>query len=469
MAVLGRRTSRVAVEMELHGTPLTFILNGRRLALGDHASIDYYWMDASAFRRKTFSANFRNCMLHASAVSQAMGWHDTEQTAHLIWALCYPPVSREKSLQRVYKDAFLKKQRRGADAHLSEYYDQLPTFVEEDIRGCLESRDRFGVKHALDSALGRFEPPARLLPLLQQACQQWLGRGITLFREHQFGRFVDEMELWLRRYRRTSGNAWVRHFVNLFAYEAKTSFYRCYANAWVDIIPWLKQHRDLDEVSERFLRLWHNQNQPVDIPHGRTLSGVIYPTRGGRLFLTAEPSNNVRPHPITWQTEHIGPTHVPDVFSGQVLSLHPLSAVIMKDPALLALVGRFFGTDAYERFFMGGERDCAEYWEFVGVIVTAAFQYRRALDRQNQSRATTRSAREEDGAIVNSLSISQFVQEFAVARSIQCPACRGSGEFLDYQQATDTQANLHFRCRDCGTAYQHMVELADLLAHVNDE
>src|SRR5262249_28247822 len=135
---------------------------------------------------------------------------------------------------------------------------------------------------------------------------------------------------------------------DLFSYECKVSFYRCFANVWVDLIPWLRENRDLDEVSERFLRVWHMQNQPIEQPDGRV---------------------------------------IPDVFGGQVLSLHPLSGFFMKDPALCTIAGRFFLSDAYERAMVQGRaEDCAEYWEFVGAILTAAGLYRQALDRQAERR-----------------------------------------------------------------------------------
>jgi len=467
MPVLGRKTRSVNVELELQGTPLVFKLYGRRLDLGEHASIDYYWMDASEFRKKEFSKNFQNCMLHARAIT--MCWQDgPEQMSQLVWALCYPPVSREKSLQRVYKDAFLKKPRRGSNAQTSEENDALPAVTDEAIRFCIQSRDRFGVKTQLDSALGRFEPPSKMLPLLQQACEHWLGRGVALFRDRQVGRFLDEVELWLRRYRRQGGNIWVRHFVNMFSYEAKVCFYHCYTNAWSDIIPWLKEHRDLDETSERFLRLWHNQNQPIEVPHGRTLSGVIYPTRASRVIFPPGQHRQAEPHAITWQTDHIGPTHVPDVFSGQVLSLHPLSGVIMSDPALLAIAGRFFGTDAYERFFVHGERNCSEYWDLVGVILRAAHIYRQALDRQNQRRAPSRVAYDEDGAMTDSLSTEQLINDFATARLLRCPVCHGSGTFVDHRLISDSQADFQFRCHDCEADYHEAVEVETLAQWLNE-
>jgi hypothetical protein len=105
-----------------------------------------------------------------------------------------------------------------------------------------------------------------------------------------------------------------------------------------------RENRVLDEGSKRCLRLWHMQNQPIERPD----TGVT-----------------------------------PDVFGGQLLSLHPLSGFVMKDPALCATVGRFCLSDAYERVMVEGRAEgSSEYREFVGAILTAAALYRQALDRQ---------------------------------------------------------------------------------------
>src|SRR5262249_23571423 len=121
--------------------------------------------------------------------------------------------------------------------------------------------------------------------------------------------------------------------------------YTCYANAWVDIIPCLQKDHGLDPVSERFLRLWHHQNQAIEIPHGRTAGGIYYPTHVRYDFFLAGADGQVIPKRICLPTERVGPTHVPDVFSGQILSLHPLSGFFMKDPALCAVAGAIFASE----------------------------------------------------------------------------------------------------------------------------
>ena len=84
-------------------------------------------------------------------------------------------------------------------------------------------------------------------------------------------------------------------FPYMFSYECKVAFYLCCTAAWCGLVPWLVQNRGINATSERFLRLWHNQNQPRDDDGG--VSG------GAR-----------------------------DVFCGQV-ALHPLSGVVLTLPS----------------------------------------------------------------------------------------------------------------------------------------
>src|SRR5262249_35008521 len=158
----------------------------------------------------------------------------------------------------------------------------------------------------------------------------------------------------------------------------------------------------LDPVSERFLRFWHMQNQPVELPDGRVL---------------------------------------PDVFSGQVLSLHPLSGFFMKDSSLCAIAGRFFGSEAHDRALRGGDgKGCPEYWALIGAILSAAHLYRQALDDQGGRRGTRRnSSRPVEAAAVGAVNQSDagFLEDFAAARGLRCPACDGPLRLRTYVPAAE--------------------------------
>ena len=445
----------------------SFRLYRRRLCLGAAGVVHYYWMDGSEFRdpdSESGAANFRNVIgFWAAAMRQMSLGNELDQQINYVLAVCYGLVGQCKSLQSVYRDAYLGHQARRAAE------DALPDEIRERIREIVQSRDRLRVETELNAALGRFEPPTKLLPLLQEAFTHWVGNGVALLRKDGndgLERFLNETEYWLNKFRKRS-KPWVRHFIDLFAYECKVAFYTCFANAWVEIIPWLVENQGLDRLSERFLRFWHNQNQSIEIPHGRTLGGIFYPTQCGMAFLEKSHSGDRVAHTISVQTEHIGPTHVKDVFSGQVLSLHPLSGVFMMDSAFCAIAGKFFASAAYEQTMKNGvSHFCGEYWDLIGAIMSAAHLYRRALDRQNSSRGKLTRTDAAPNAVASSDEPSQttLLDDFAVSRGIKCRKCRGKLRSISHR-LTETGQDLvvvNYTCEACQKNVQVPIRYSDL-------
>lgn len=421
------RSRSLTVPVSLHDQPFEFRLHTRPLELGPDVRIQYYWMDSSLFRRFKSEASFaafRNVLGHWSAAMRAGGEWDLDNEVHFVAAQCYPLVADAKSLQDVYKDAYLKP---GSTNPTS---DSLPDDARKRIRRVVRERDAALVRTELDHVLGRFEPPGRLMPLLQEAFRRWVGSGVVEMRRagnDGLEPFLKEVDYWIARYRKKGGDAWVRRFVNLFAYECKVSFFTCYANAWVGLIPWLREHRGLDKVSERFLGFWHNQNRSTGGADGR------------------------------------------DAFNGQVLALHPLSGFFMKDPALMAVAGRFFGTAAYDRALTKRQvRSSKAYWELVGAILTSAYLYRNALDRQQRGRGTRAAASLEVQA---ELAVDEVgddlapLRDFLSARGPTCPRCRGPVELRAASPVGEGADAFDARltCRKCGRAVEHRVTIIDLL------
>ncbi len=282
-------------------------------------------------------------------------------------------------------------------------------------------------------------------------------------------KFLEEVDYWLVKYRRKGGHIWVRHFINLFAYECKVSFLRCFANAWIDLIPWLKEHRGLDPLSERFLRVWHNQNQPVEIPHGRTAGGVLYPTRAGAVILTPGDSGGAERRQFDWETERLGPTHLRDAFNGQILSLHPLSGFFMQDRAVCEIAGTFFSLDDFEELGMNGRLgQKTEYWNFIGVILLAAHQYRLAVERQEQKRGhrqqlggdASDAIKRDDAPPAEPT----LWEDYAVDHELVCPSCQNELSF-DRRVSPAIRsktATVHYRCTECGERVEERVREADL-------
>jgi hypothetical protein len=434
-----RPTESFTATISARGHDFSFRLCTRLLPLGPDLTVRYYWMDSSQFRSPECEGaepNFRNCVGHWAAAMRSLGLKDDlEQQIHYVCAVCYALVASSKGQQSVYKDAY------PAPGACSEERS-LPEEARHRIDEVVASRDRERVRQELDDVLGRFEPPAPVLPLLQEAFRRWVGKGVVLLRQRGnegLELFLEEADHWLAKYRKKGGHVWVRHFLNLFAYECKVSFHTCYANAWIDLIPWLRQHRGLDEVSERFLRFWHNQNQPVEVSHGRTPGGIYYPTHGRATVVQPGPDGRPLRQAITWQTDHVGPTHFRDVLSGQVLSLHPLSAFFMTDPGLCAVAGRFFGPEVADRAFRQGQAEsCQEYWDLVGAILSAAHLYRQALDEQAQRRgAHTRTDPEAGRPSVpeQNQSAAGLLEDFVRARGIRCEQCGAPVRLHRFQPA----------------------------------
>jgi len=347
----------------------------------------------------------------------------------------------------------------------------LPEEARQRIHEVALSRDRFQVQQELETILGRFEPPAKVMPLFQAALRRWGGKGVHLLRQqgnNGVEQFLKEVDYWLGRYRKRSGR-WLRHFLDLFGYECKVAFYACYANAWVGLIPWLREHRGLDTLSERFLRFWHNQNQPIEVPHGQMPAGILYPTRKDVLITDTETDGKggKKSHAISLKTEQIGPDHVRDVFCGQVLSLHPLSGFLMKDKALSAIAGRFFATEAHDWALARGQATlCSAYWELVEAILTAALLYRQALDRQDEGRGT-RCREAVEGMDIEAraeFDETTLLEDFATHRNIRCPACGAALRLLRYEPAAADEETFRaqYYCSVCRRTVPLTIACTDL-------
>jgi hypothetical protein len=433
------RTARIPTEsltatVRLRGQDFDFRLYTRPLQLGPSGTVRYYWMDSSQFRiargRREFDpANFRNCVGHWWLAMQSMGLGGNSiQVAHLILATSYALVSRGNALQHVYRDAHL------APDSTRPAEQSLPDPVRGRIRAAVQSREAARVRGVLDELLDRAEVPVAEATAMDQTFDLLLHHGVELVRQKGvagLAELLGRFDAWCAKRRKKGGQGWLRCFLDLFAYECKVSFYRCYANVWVDLIPWLREHRALDEASERFLRLWHMQNQPMELPDRRVL---------------------------------------PDVFGGQVLSLHPLSGFFMKDTGLRAIAGRFFLSQAYEQAIVHGHpEDCAEYWDLVGAILTAAGLYRQALDRQaERRRVRQRNSADPDVAEVadETRSAAGLLEEFAEAVGLCCTECGGAllSQGFDPADAEADDFDADFACRDCGHEARHRIARRDLEA-----
>ena len=261
----------VTIEVTLPGRKFLFDLYHRPLSLGDAGEIQYYWMDSSLFRKGLNASdaearNLRNCIglwWHAAKVASVN--HEPAQIKHLLLASCYGLFANDKALQDVYHDAFLRARRgvRGSSHDSSEPFEAAPLLPEHD---------RAAVADFLNAYLSESVVTQEEAELIQGVMEAILTDGLHGFQiEKASGvlNFVGRIDAWAAKIRRRSGQAFQRTLLNHFEYAAKLSFYRCYANTWIHILAALEQ-QGLDDLSSRFLRFWHWQNQPGP---ARTLGG----------------------------------------------------------------------------------------------------------------------------------------------------------------------------------------------------
>ena len=417
------------VNVEHAGRSFPFQVHERELNFGQAGMGRYFWMDGRQLRRGSGGPNYRHCVdLWWHVVSQAGKDREPENEMTLVLAECYPLISTAKTLQDVY-----------VDAHLHRAADREYSFVEEDqvrqrraertyslpeedtarLRVIAHSRNADQIRSELERLFRGPLPPPREMPAFDNAAQAWIGNGIVaLRREGREGlqRYTHTIDEWIRKLRRRSGIDRVRMFVNMFSYECKAAFYFCYGNAWVGILQSLKQAGKLDLLGERFMRLWHHQNRPAD---------------------DAEVHR--------------------DVFCGQILALHPLSAIVLTSPEHLEVIGRCIGLPDYQGLVASGKIvECQEYWDFVATILIAAHEYDRSRRRWEDQRehpthtSSNEVARQARDDATDSVRI--LFEDYAAARGRLCAECSGELRYVRQEPsgtAESPMATVTFRCQCC--------------------
>lgn len=417
----------VMVELEHGGRRFAFELCRRELDFGPAGRAPYYWMDSRRFRSKKPGPNFRACVdLWWTAVEGAGATDETDNQVNLVLAECYPLVSTARTLQDIYIDAQLHKK---ADRQIilgresgrieAERIYYLPEEEVSRHRQLTASHDVPGIRAELEALFLGAMPPTHEMPAYQVAARSWIGEGIRAFRTggHQGLRdYVSEVDQWIATYRKQGNLDRVRRFVNMFSYECKVAFYLCHTSAWVGLIQKLVTDGRLSNViGERFMRMWHHQNQPVDDNRGM-------------------------------------PGGARDVFCGQVLSLHPLSAIVQTEAPYLATIGRWLAHPEYETLQRTNRvATCPEYWDVVAVILQAAHEYDHA---RRQWEATRGSGTYADSEAVDNKSRDDAVasarilfDDYAAKQKMVCSTCKKALSYVDHE-LTDVEETVlvNYRC-----------------------
>lgn len=437
--MLEPRTITLAVE----GRSFDFQLHQRELLFGRAGTGQYFWMDGRQFRQGVAGPNFRPCV--------DLWWHVNEQEGaaadpstemNLVLAECYPLINTSKSVQDVYMDAHLH---RLADREYdyveedqirkrkTERTDTLPDEEIERLYSIAHSGDTNQIRLELEGLFRGQSPPPDEMPAYVAAAQAWIGNGIVaLRREGREGlnRYIQTLDEWLRRLRRRGGINRVRMFLNMFSYECKVAFYYCYGNAWIGILPRLQQMGELDLLGERFMRLWHHQNQP---PEGAEVHR--------------------------------------DIFSGQIPALHPISAVILTSPQHLEVIGRYIGRPDYNELQASGAYlQCSEYRDMVATILVAAHEYdrsrRRWEDQRGQGIPSASEAANERHRDDGAASVHILFKNYTDRRRKSCSECSGELSYVRHELLDDVNSPAvlaFFVCQECNHQTQLEISEDDLL------
>ncbi|MEI8383954.1 MAG: hypothetical protein WCJ09_27820 [Planctomycetota bacterium] len=406
----GQPAKRTTVEVTLDGRVFPFELWHRPLQLGEVGEIQYYWMNSSELRKGLQAtdeelANLRNCIgLWWRAAKGSGANREESQIKHLLLASCYGLFANNKALQMVFHDAYLKREtwsnHESAELVLPVPATQVDrNSIATSIRGLLS-----------DTQLSTDE--VKFIRAVLNVILGWGVRGFRRNPEQGTQDFVNQIHSWSESVRRRAGHSWRRLCLNQFAYSSKVSFYRCYANAWVHILPVL-QRRGLDELSSRFLRFWHWQNQPIAHDDGRVES---------------------------------------DVFGGQILALHPVSGNLMDDRGFMTVAGAFLTHTTHDENDTGTYADRQEYHDFVQGILLGLQQYANERNQQAENRHTANNNSVLLRASVpagTSEDVVAQITEFLKNAENRCKACSGDLECQAVENLASCVASVSTRCRRC--------------------
>lgn len=473
--------TQVEGTLTFQGQEFPFYLERKALDLGSAGNVQFYYMPPSKLRNQDpllDVSNFRSCigLWYAAMRSRGIA-EEWDQQCLYVTATCYALINRAKGPQAVCRDAFL----------FSDAFNirdiTLDDAVRDRITTAIKSQDRSMIKHEFDLALD--VPPLSHGDQLgiQQAIQNWEHCGVEALRkegEEGVISWLEEVDHWIHKYRKRSSSR-VRRFINHFSYQCKVSFYLCFANFWSSLIPWLQEHHGLDDLSAKFLSFWHNQNQPIGIPHGQTRSGIVYPTFGRARTISDENGQNGE-RPISWETERLGPDHMPDIFSGQVLSLHPLSWILLRDEALRETVGRCIASPKMDTLQSEGADNFPEYWRLVDSVLTSAYLYQRAHDEYENRR---RGPQEVSGSTIDvgqndssSQSPNKFMKRFIASRALvcRCNCLLQFDELIPLRPANnedevfqDDECNVNLICEGCGSSQEQVFTSVEIGEFISSE
>tara|TARA_R110002111_G_scaffold245530_1_gene307925 strand:+ start:693 stop:2042 length:1350 start_codon:yes stop_codon:yes gene_type:complete len=434
------------IEIPINQSTITFELYHRNLDFGEAGQGEYYWMDGRQFRSGSDDSNFRSSIdFWWACAENADHADDVYNQENLILAEIYSLINTSRAMQNVFLDAHLHKSAgrkpkyESPPLHESQQSGKRDNSLPEEeilrLRQIVESRKVIEVQNELKQLFLGDQPEENERPQFAEKYNSWIKEPLHVLRtggRQALQEYIQsELKQKISKHRKRGSNADSRLFLNMFSYESKVAFYLCYANAWAFILPILEQYYGLNELSIRFMKMWHHQNQSV------LIDGII--------------------HHIFW---------------GQVLSLHPLSALVLNDSAALSVIGNWVGNPEYQHLIESNQvANSKEYWEVVLIILIAANEYKQSHQKWDESRGKNELVDtpkvEQNASVTIDLSVAENIEDYLVKRSIFCEKCAG---LLEYQDplTTGNQGTVNLRCRNCWQKTNMKIDYADFKKYYFD-
>jgi len=434
-----RSDDLIDANLTARGQQFTFPLHRRSLNLAPDLQLTYYWIDQRLLSETAQNHSTNLCRRIVDHWEQVQfeenppGTHSPSEG--LVLAHLYRVWSHRKRMHQVFRDASLRPTRRGPNAHNELLRADLPDEVLAQINTAVDQRDNGAIRVLCASIFGWLPSSPEELQVLTPLYDQWIDRAVSLYRadpETGLDQFIDEFSRAEKRARRSGRTSPIsRRFFDLLMFESKVCFYECYAVLWQRLIPWLAENCNLDSVSEQFLRLWHNQNQ------------------------------SCRPT----QTSGNAASFETDVFFGHILSLHPLSGILMTSPDLWELASRYFRIASPPSEHSTPTAAPPEYWDLVRAILLAGKIYRLNDERRTSTRnlnTDTPQSTPPHGGAPNALTDEEnqnSVARVAVLAQLTCRQCQSElTDFHSSQFDGSDQFTLAGHCATCNADSEKIVD-----------
>ncbi len=420
------------IELTCNHQSFLFDLCHRELNFGNAGTGEYYWMDRRGLRGG--GENLRSCInFWWACVEKARMDTNWYNQVNLVLAETYLLVNKSRAMQDVFLDAQLSKNadrkveyeldNQGHSRRLTQRTFQLPEEEVKRLEELVNGRNIGEIQRELEQMFAGDRPPENERPAFDKSFQVWTNKGVDALLEKGRQGLDDyiqkDLGMHISKFRKGGSKAGIndrlRMFMNMFSYECKVAFYLCYASAWMSLLPELLRRKLVNRNAVRFMRLWHHQNQSQEIEDGKRIK----------------------------------------FFHGQVLSLHPLSAIIMTDPSSLAVIGKWIGHPDYQRLKNENKvGDSQEYWNVVQTILVAAHEYKQSHERWNNARGQTEislpAVVEQTSSGEPAPSFEEVFEAYASEHSIICKKCPAPLEYINHDPVAKGESSpVTYRCSRC--------------------